>query len=388
MGGAGVPSVAFRQSILVYDFIVVGAGIAGASIAYELARHGRVCIIEAEERPGVHATGRSAAVFASSYGGPQVGAITRASRAFFDRPPLGFCKHPLLQKRGGMLIARQDQRGRLERQVADMRAVGGGVSMIDASKAIARVPLLRAGYLAAAAEDCGVMDIDVHALLQGFMRGARAAGAVLATGTTVAGVQRRTGVWEIRLADDFVRAPVLINAGGAWADQIAVACGADAVGLRPLRRTALLLDVPDGVDISAWPLVFDIDEAFYCKPEAGKLLLSPADETPCAPGDAQPDELDMAIGVERLETALDIDVRKVTHSWAGLRTFSPDRAPVIGFDTRVSGLFWCAGQGGYGIQTAPAMGRVASALARGEGLPRDVAAEGLVAEELSPRRFG
>jgi D-arginine dehydrogenase len=372
---------------MIYDFIVVGAGIAGASVAYELANHGSVCIIEAEARPGVHATGRSAAVFATSYGGREIGAITRASRAFFDHPPCGFCEHPLLQKRGGMLIARQDQRVRLERKVDELRLSGENVSLIDARKAITCVPLLRTGYLAAAAEDSEVMDIDVHALLHGFIRGARAAGAALVSGNPVTGIERRNGIWSIQLGDGPVSAPILVNAAGAWADELAAACGASAIGLRPLRRTALLVDVPAGVDIRDWPAVLDVDEQFYFKPEAGKLLLSPADETPCSPSDAQPDDLDIAIGVARLETALDIDIRRVTHSWAGLRTFSPDRAPVIGFDMQVPGLFWCAGQGGYGIQTAPAMGRLAGALAMGERLPQDVAAEGLAVEDLSPGRF-
>jgi D-arginine dehydrogenase len=372
---------------MVYDFIVVGAGIAGASVAFELANHGSVCIIEAEGRPGTHATSRSAALFAPSYGGREIRAITRASRAFFDRPPPGFCEHPLLQKRGGMLIARQDQRGRLEQTVADIRSSGGNVTLIDEGKAMACVPILRSGYVAAAAVDFDVMDIEVHALLQGFMRGARADRAVLVTGNPVTGIEHRNGVWSVELSDGPVGAPVLINAAGAWADQLATACGAPTVGLVPMRRTALLVDVPAGVDIREWPAVLDVDEQFYFKPEAGKLLLSPADETPSSPGDAQPDELDIAIGVARVEAALDIDVRRVSHSWAGLRTFSPDRAPVIGFDVKVPGLFWCAGQGGYGIQTAPAMGRIAAALAMGKCLPEDVAAEGLTEGDLSPGRF-
>jgi D-arginine dehydrogenase len=231
------------------------------------------------------------------------------------------------------------------------------------------------------------MDIDVHALLQGFMRGARAAGATIVTGSPVTRAERRHGIWSIELADGPVTAPVLVNAAGAWADRVATACGAATLGLQPLRRTALLVEMPDGVDIREWPAVLDVDEQFYFKPEAGKLLLSPADETPSSPVDAQSDELDVAVGVERLETALDIEVRRVTHSWAGLRTFSPDRTPVMGFDPKVPGLFWCAGQGGYGIQTSPAMGRLAAALAMGERLPADVAAEGLTAKDLSPNRF-
>jgi D-arginine dehydrogenase len=184
-----------------------------------------------------------------------------------------------------------------------------------------------------------------------------------------------------------VSAPVLVNAAGAWADGVAETCGALRIGLQPLRRTALLVDPPTGVDIRDWPAVIDADEMFYFKPDAGKLLLSPADETPDKPGDAQPDDLDVAVAVDRVQMALDIDVQRVRHCWAGLRTFAPDRAPVVGFDPRTTGLFWCAGQGGYGIQSAPALARTAAALAKRESIPADVAAQGLKAEDLSPGRF-
>jgi D-arginine dehydrogenase len=370
-----------------YDFIVVGAGIAGASIAYELASSGRVCLIEAEPRPGFHATGRSAALFAPSYGGREIRAVTRASRGFFDRPPQGFSEHALLTPRGCLYIARADQSDRLQRMVAAIRASGGNVVVIDVQEAMARVPLMRPGYLAAAAWDSDAMDIDVDALHQGFIRGARAAGAKLMTGSTATTIKRRNDVWSIELNDETVSAPVVVNAAGAWADDIAEACGARRIGLQPFRRTALLIDAPAGVDVRRWPAVIDTDEEFYFKPEVAQLLLSPADEIPQAPGDAQPEELDVAIGVDRVQAALDIDVQRVSYSWAGLRTFSPDRVPVVGFDPRVEGLFWCAGQGGYGIQTAPAMGRTAARLAMHENLPADVAAEGLTAADLSPQRF-
>ena len=370
-----------------YDFLIVGAGIAGASIAYELAPHGTVCLIEAEPRPGFHSTGRSAALFAPSYGGREIRAVTRASRGFFDRPPQGFCEHPLLRPRGCLYIARADQSQRLERMVGSIRGSGGAVAMIEVKEAMARVPLIRAGYLAATALDSDAMDIDVDALHQGFLRGARAAGATLVTGTKVTHVARRNGHWVLELDGATVSAPTLVNAAGAWADEIAEASGARRIGLQPLRRTALLVDPPAGVDVRSWPAVIDADEQFYFKPEATQLLLSPADEIPQGPGDAQPEDLDVAIGVDRVQSALDIDVRKVSHRWAGLRTFSPDRVPVVGFDPKVEGLFWCAGQGGYGIQTAPAMARAAGALARRQDLPADVAAQGVTAEDLSPLRF-
>jgi D-arginine dehydrogenase len=372
---------------MTYDFIVVGAGIAGASIAYELASSGSVCLIEAESRPGIHATGRSAALFAPSYGGREIRALTRASRSFFEQPPPGFAENRFLSPRGCMYIARSDQGVRLARMVETIRASGGTVGVIEVGEALKRVPLIREGYLAAAAWDSDGMDIDVDALHRAFLRGARTSGVKLITGFKAAAIARRLGVWSIELPDETACAPVLVNAAGAWADELAQACGARPVGLQPLRRTALLVDAPAGVDVRGWPAVIDTDEEFYFKPDAARLLLSPADEQPQAPGDAQPEELDVATGVQRVETALDIDVRRVNHSWAGLRTFAPDRIPVVGFDPGVAGLFWCAGQGGYGIQTAPALARAAARLARGERMPADIAAEGLNAADISPARF-
>jgi D-arginine dehydrogenase len=372
---------------MTFDFIVVGAGMAGCSLAYELARSARVCLLEAESRPGLHATSRSAALFAASYGGREIRAITRASRAFFDHPPSGFSDHPLLLERDCLYIARADQSARLSEMVATLRASGGKIAVISRQEAFKRVPLLRKDYLCAAALDSDAMDIDVHALHQGFLRGARAAGAILMTNSKVDGVQHRGGVWSIALKEGLVSAPILINAAGAWADEVAELCGALPLGLQPLRRTALLVDPPGGIDIRRWPAVVDVDETFYFKPDATRLLLSPADETPQGPGDAQPEELDVAVAVDRLQTAVDIEVRRVSHSWAGLRTFAPDRVPVLGFDPHVAGFFWCAGQGGYGIQTAPAMARMAAALVKHESLPTDIAAEGLQAADLSPQRF-
>jgi D-arginine dehydrogenase len=370
-----------------YDFIVIGAGIAGASLAYELARQARVCLVEGESRPGYHSTGRSAALFAPSYGGREIRALTRASRAFFDQPPAGFCEHPLLHPRGCLYIARADQRDRLGEMVHEIRASGGRVASVDANAVRMCVPLLRPGYVAEAALDVDAMDIDVDSLHQGYLRGARAAGAKIVTQCLVTKIQQQGGSWSVDLPDSTVSAPTLINAAGAWADEIAVLCGSRPVGLQALRRTAVLVDAPSDVDIKSWPAVIDADEQFYFKPEAGKLLLSPADETLTPPCDAQPDELDVAIAVDRVQVSLAIDVRRVSHRWAGLRTFAPDRIPVVGYDPYVPGLFWCAGQGGYGIQSAPALARTAATLAQRVALPQDVVDEGLSVENMSPGRF-
>ena len=370
-----------------YDFIVIGAGIAGCALAYELARSARVCLVEAESRPGFHATGRSAALYAPSYGGREIRALTRASRAFFDNPPAGFAPQALLRQRGVLYIARTDQLGRLV-QIADaVRASGGRVDLIDRQESIAHVSLLRHEYIAGAAYDSDAMDIDVDALQQGFLRAAKAQGTVLLTDQRVNEIERRGGNWSIGLSAGVVEAPILINAAGAWADTVGQLCGAAPLGLQPLRRTALLVDAPSGVDLRAWPAVIDVDEQFYFKPEAAQLLLSPADELPQNPGDAQPEDLDIAVGVDRVQQAVNIDVRRVNHSWAGLRTFSQDRVPVLGFDPCVAGLFWCAGQGGYGIQSAPAMARAASALLQYQNLPADIDAAGVSESALSPSRF-
>jgi D-arginine dehydrogenase len=372
-----------------YDFIVVGAGIAGTSVAYELSQTATVCLIEAEERPGLHATGRSAALFAPSYGGREIRALTRASKPFFTSPPQGFTESPLLHPRGCLYIARPDQHDRLAELVEGIRNSGGTMLALSVDEAFARIPALRRDYVAEAALDPHAMDIDVNAVHQGFIRGARAKGTVVVTNHRLSSARRLQGQWSIQLDDEYViRAPVLINAAGAWADHVAQACGAAPVGLQALRRTALLVEPPPGVDIRAWPAVIDSEELFYFKPDAGKLLLSPADETPASPGDVQPEDLEVAIAVDRVEQALSLEIKRVTHSWAGLRTFSPDRAPVLGYDPRVTGFFWCAGQGGYGIQSAPAIARAAASLARHESLPADIGAEGLQPQDLTPARFG
>jgi len=287
-----------------------------------------------------------------------------------------------------MFIARDDQTARLDQMIRDVAATGGDLSPIPRQKVFDLVPRLRRDYVAAAAWDAYARDIDAAELHQGFLRGARRAGATVVTDARVLAATWRGGHWSVPIPGGAVRAPVIVNAAGAWADQVAMACGARPLGLRPLRRTAMVVDAPNGDDVRGWPTVIDADEAFYFKPDAGLLLLSPADETPDEPGDAQPDEMDIAVGVDRVQSALDIEVRRIRRSWAGLRTFAADRVPVVGYDPDLPQFFWSAGQGGYGIQTSPALARTAAALAQGRQPPADVVAQGLEVSALSPARFG
>jgi D-arginine dehydrogenase len=369
------------------DFLIVGAGIAGASLAYELAAHGRVLVAEEEDRAGYHTTGRSAALYDASYGNAAIRALTGGSRAFFDAPPQGFADYPLLSRRGCLYIATDEQRPLLEAMAAEVRATGVAIEDLDGAAARALAPILKPEAVAAALYDGASSDIDVNALHAGFLKAARGRGAELRLSAGLRALARDGDGWRATLEGGVASARVVVNAAGAWCDRVAAMAGAAPVGLTPLRRTAILLDPPAGVDISGWPAVIAVDEAFYFKPEAGMILASPGDETPSEPLDAAPDELDIAICVDRLQAAADLPVRRVARAWAGLRTFAPDRTPVIGYDPAVPGFFWCAGQGGYGMQTSPAAARLGCALALGQGVPADLAERGLTAEAVSPARF-
>ncbi|HTT43127.1 MAG TPA: FAD-dependent oxidoreductase [Steroidobacteraceae bacterium] len=370
-----------------FDFIVIGAGMAGVSVADALAGSGNVALLEAEAQPGYHTTGRSAALFAPNYGSESFAALTRASAAFFHAPPAPHFPTPLLRHRGALYLARVEQHARLDEQVQRMRRRGAAVELLTPAAARARVSPLRVDYLAAAAYEPDVYDIDVEALLQGLLRRGRAAGVQLITHAQLGVPQHGRDGWQVPLGEQTLRAPVVVNAAGAWADQVAGRFGARPLGLRVLRRCAALIDAPPGPEAPGWPIVFDIDEEFYLKPEAGRLLISPADEEPAIPGDAYAEDLAIAVAVDRIQRALALDIERVHRSWAGLRTFAPDRDPVIGYDEATPGFFWCAGQGGYGIQSAPAYAQLAAALACGRDIPASVAAEGVTAAAVAPQRL-
>jgi D-arginine dehydrogenase len=368
------------------DVIILGAGIAGASAAYELAPTHRVLLLEREPQPGMHSTGRSAAIFSEIYGNAVIRALSRATRDFLFTPPQGFADAPLVTPRGTLFVAPPEQVAAL-RAMRDDPDVAAGTDVIGPGEAVRRVPILRPEKVAEALYAPGDTDIDVNALHQGFLRGFKARGGTLICDVHIEALDRKGSIWRARTADTSYEAPVLVNAAGAWADPVADLAGAKRLGIMPKRRTVALLDPPAGHDIRTWPLTIDADETFYFKPDAGRLLLTPADETPSPPCDAQPEEFDIALAVDRFETMTTVSVRRIAHKWAGLRSFAPDRTPVVGFDPEASGFFWLAGQGGYGMQTSAAMARTAASLVRGENIPADIASEGITAAALSPARL-
>ncbi|MBL8687805.1 MAG: FAD-binding oxidoreductase [Rhodospirillaceae bacterium] len=369
------------------DFIVIGAGIAGASAAYELASDSKVIVLERESQPGYHTTGRSAALYTEVYGNRAIRAITSASRAFFEAPPEGFTEHPLLTPRGTLLIGRDDQEASLAMALDEGRRTVDAVTMIGANELAAKVPFLKPGYAKAAVWEPDARDMDVHAIHHGFLKGLRARGGKVITDAEVLGLSSSGGDWTVETRAGSFRAPVVINAAGAWADVIARMAGARTVGLVPKRRTAFTFDVPQGTHVEGVPAVIDVDETWYIKPESGRLLGSPADETPSEPCDAQPEELDLAIAIDRIEQAMSFGIGRLHSKWAGLRSFVADKTMVAGFARKTPGFFWLAGQGGYGIQTCPGMARIAADLARGRAFPSDVADRGVDASDLSPDRL-
>jgi D-arginine dehydrogenase len=375
------------QSPVDVDVVVVGAGIAGAGAAAELAQTQRVILLERESLPGYHTTGRSAALYAESYGNEMVRAITTGSRAFFLDPPEGFAEHPLLTPRGALYIARPDQRDALERIFIETRKLVPSIRRLDAKEALAIVPALDPAKLDGAVLEPDAMDMDVAAIHQGFLRLLRRRSGQLVTSAEVTAIGRDGDRWRVEASGGAYRAKVVVNAAGAWCDEIGRLAGAAPIGLVPKRRTAFTFDPPAGMQIDRWPLVVDCEEQFYVKPEAGRLLGSPADETPSPPCDAQPEELDIAIAVERIESAMTLKVNRLLRKWAGLRSFVMDKTLVAGFAKDAPGFFWLAGQGGYGIQTSPAMARIAASLATGGDIPDDLKRLGVTRAALDPSRL-
>lgn len=386
-GGAAVEHV---------DHLIIGAGIAGASLAHWLAPLGRTVLLEREQQPGYHTTGRSAALFMESYGTPQVRALTLASRAFLSAPPAGFAEQPLLTPRGALIVARPGEQALLDEQWRVMQATSPAGRLLDRDATCALMPALRPERVLGAVLEPDAADMDVHAIHQGYLRGLRRAGGELVCRAEVTAIERvgaQGRDWQVTAGGRCWRSPVLVNAAGAWCDAIATLAGVAPIGLVPKRRTAFLFAPPDPADAVAsgwhwqrWPMTVAADHSWYIKPDAGMLLGSPANEDPMPPQDVQPEELDIALGAWRIEEDTQLVVRP-QRRWAGLRSFVADGDLVGGYDPQAPGFFWLAAQGGYGIQTSAAMGEACAALVQGRPLPGHIADHGLTADMLSPARL-
>ncbi len=402
-----------RMQPLQVDMAIVGAGIAGAALAYFAAPHARVLLLEREAQPGLHSTGRSAAMFEESYGPAQVRALTRASRPFLQNPPPGFCPTPLLTERGVMFIARQDQLATLRTLFNTLRAEGCPALWLDQQEAMAKVPVLLPQACVAAVMDPLAADIDVHALHQGYLRGAKAQGAQLWCSAEVLAVKRQQGMgadsradghadshadshattdtdartpsWLLHTSAGLVLAHQVVNAAGAWADELALRADVPPLGLQPRRRSAFVFEPDPPLVTSHWPCVAGVDEDFYFKPDAGLLLGSPANADPVPPHDVLPEELDIATGIARIEAATTLRIRRPRRTWAGLRSFVADGELVSGFEPSAPGFFWLAAQGGYGIQTSAAMGALAAATLLRRPRPEWTAAADGVRDTLARR---
>jgi D-arginine dehydrogenase len=360
-----------------FDVVIVGGGIAGASLGAEIGARRSTLIIEAEDQCGYHSTGRSAAFYLESYGGPEVAKLTLASHEFLEAPPRGFCEQGFLRTRGDLHVTTDD----LPDLPPDVET-----RIIERAELERMVPGIRTKWRRALFEPrCA--DIDVSGLHAAFLRAFRRNGGEVRTRAGLKRAMPRSGGWDINLEDgSALRASILVNAAGAWADEVALACSAAPLGIAPMRRTMVQLRVGRS-GLKDLPLVDDSKGTFYFKGEGDSTVwLSPHDEIPSDPCDAAPDEIDVAIAIDRFEQVVDWPVERVERSWAGLRSFAPDRLPVYGFDADVPGFFWCAGQGGFGIQTSPAAAKMAASLLLQE--EPDATVKAIDPEVFSPRRFG
>lgn len=355
------------------DFLVIGGGIAGISAAARLSELGSVTVLEAEGALAHHASGRSAALYEPRYGAPAVVELSLASEAHFR------ATENILSPRGLMSVAKADQRAEFDAEVRDFQ-----LEVVSVDEARAVVPVLNPDVVAFAAMADHAWDIDTDLLLQGFAREAKGRGAQIVTGARVTAIARGGEGWVLQSAAGEFTGRLLVNAAGAWVDQVAVMAGVRPLGFTPNRRSMARIPAPGGLDISRWPMIFGAGEAWYAKPDAGALIVSPAEEHPQEPHDAWADDMVLAEGLARYEDMVTEPVTRLISNWAGLRTFAPDRVLVIGRDARAADFFWLAGQGGYGFQTCPAASRLAADLIGGRATDLS---DGLVAA-LDPARFG
>ncbi|MBA3038485.1 MAG: FAD-binding oxidoreductase [Alphaproteobacteria bacterium] len=371
----------------IFDVAVVGGGIAGASFAYRVAGHRSLVLLEAEAQVGYHSTGRSAAEFSRQFQNETTGLLADASYDFLANPPEGFADVPLLIPRGNLVIASEERLPKLDAAFREVIATSAQSRPVSIEEAIAMVPFLRPDYMAGAFYDPACWDMEVESILQGYLRGARRNGADIRTGSPVSAVERDGGIYRLQTPQGPILARRIVNTAGAWADRLAVLAGLAPLGIVPHRRTAITVDVPADYDLAPMPGVNEVDEDFYFKPEAGKLMVSPADATPSDPCDAQPEDIDVAYAAHFLEQSTTLPVKTISHKWAGLRSFTADKLQVVGSDRNDPDFFWLAGQGGSGILTSPALSEWAAGLFLDGTPPERLVDLGLEPGIFSPRRL-
>jgi len=368
------------------NFLVIGGGIAGVSVAYELSAKSTVILLEAESAPGYHSTGRSAAVMSENYGPALWSRLVSASREFLENPPLEFSEVPLVRPRGAMFLALPEEQAKLRLQGEELLRRGARVDIVEARDALKYCPVIRADKFSLALYEQDCKDIDTNALMAGYLKSFKRRGGQLVTAARVSGLAFSHGRWTAKTTKGDYEAPIVVNAAGGWVQQIARMSGLPTRHVVPFRRTAVIFDPPAGSDIRTWPMTFDVAETFYFKPEAGRIMVSPIDMAVSEPCDAQADELEVAIAIDRIHTNTTMEVRSVKHKWGGLRTFAPDHEPVIGLDPAAEGFVWLAGQGGNGVMAGAAAARLVASLALGEGVPDDIASLGVTEKAVSPAR--
>ena len=370
------------------EYAIIGAGIAGASVAYELAKKGQsVAILEMEDTPGYHSTGRSAAFYAPVYGNHSVRCLTKLSGSFYENTPTGFCEHSLLSPRGALFIANKESESKLKKFYDDVKGLSNEVKLEAEDFARNKISALKEKSVTTCVWDPTSQELDVAALHQGYLKQAKAFGANLFVDSEVKKIRKSASNWLIETQNNEFSAKVIVNAAGAWCDHIAELAAIERIGLQPKKRSVCTVPVQSKYDTKNWPLVVDINEKFYFKPEGDGLLISPADETLVEPMDAFTDQLDLAIAIDRVSKVIDVPLQRISHEWAGLRSFVSDKSPVIGFEPNEDGFFWFAGQGGYGIQMASGAAKLAASMLLSKPIPSELNKMNFELSSVTTERF-
>ncbi len=355
-----------------FDCIVIGGGIAGISASYFLSSDFRVLVLEMEQLPGYHATGRSAATYTAFWSNKLIRSVALGSREFLVNPPKGFSEVPVAEKKGALYFSELSDADLMSAKYENLQTYIPSLELLRGAAILEKSPMLGEQFLGAAAWEPDAFEIDVHNLLSGYLKGAKENGTIIRLNSKVANLERKLGRWEVTTDEDTFYAATIINAAGAWAGEIGRLAGASDITISPRRRTVITFDAPEAGDITRWPISLEINGKFYFKGDAGRVLATACDETPWHPCDVQPEELDIAITAQEVEKYTRMEVNRVAQSWAGLRTFTPNHQPVVDYDPALSGFVWLVGQGGWGVLTSPALGRCCAGVVSGRGIPSDL----------------